>query len=357
MTVKNSTMSNLRLLGLITCLLAPGTGSAEFWGYDGTRETYLDKIWEGRLADFSAPAYRSTVGRLMAEFEVQTGKSLRPGAKRRVGLKVYANSGAGLSTPRALVDAVIAELEARGYQRSELFLLDLRETWLRDAGFLPALSRRQDEGANYEGVPVIVLEDGAQYDPVWFYDNPLPPQNPGFGTFDRPDERSDPEAQGEDRKSFLPVALVRDVDFWINLPVVFDHPALAVSGVLANHTIWNVSNHSRFLLSPSNAPIAAAEIAAIPELASHLAFHLLTLERYQYIGGPVFTSLYTRSEPKVWLGLNGVAMDAAMLTRMNRARIEEGFKALPPNPQILTFAEALGLGKRKAEDVQWIPVP
>jgi len=345
------------LAGVLLSLIAAATGRAEFWGYDGSRERQLDTVLEGGLADFSVPAYRATVAALMREFEARSGKSLKPGERRRAGLKVYANSGAGLATPRALVDAVIEELVDRGFERTELFIIDLRETWMRDAGFLPQLSRRGDEGATYRGVPVKVLEDGRHYDPVWFYDNPLPPQNPGFGARERPTSRDETEAQGEDRRSYLPVALVRDVDFWVNLPVVFDHPAFAVSGAIANHTIWNVSNHSRFLLSPSNAPIAAAEIAAIPELASHLAFHLMTLERYQFIGGPVFASLYTRSEPRMWLSVNPVALDFAMLQRINRARVDEGFKAIAGEPQILTFAETLGLGKRRSEQVNWVTVP
>lgn len=341
------------IAGLVLGLAAVAAAQAEFWGYDGTRERFLDRVWDGRLTDFSRESYRTTVHALFREFEAATGRSLNPGRKRLVGLKVYANSGAGLATPRPLVDAVIDELLTRGFLPSEIFLLDLRETWLRDAGFLPQLSRRGDEGATYRGVPVHILEQGQYYDPVWFYDNPLPPQNPGFGGR----ETTEGEAQGDDRKSFLPVTLVRDVDYWINLPVVFDHPAFGVSGAIANHTIWNVSNHARFLLSPANAPIAAAEIAAIPELASHLAFHLVTLERYQYIGGPIFNSLYTRSEPRLWLGVNPVVMDSAMLQRINHARVEEGFKALPSEPQILTFAETIGLGTRKVDAVQWIPVP
>lgn len=349
-------MRNTWLAVVLIGLVAAATGQAAFWGYDGSRERHLDTVLEGQLGDFTAGTYRATVAALMREFEERTGRVLRPGERRRAGLKVYANSGAGLATPRALVDAVIEELEARGFQRSELFLLDLRETWLRDAGFLPQLSRRGEVGANYRGVPVKVLEDGRHYDPVWYYDNPLPPQSPGFGARERPIGRDEPEAEGEDRRSYLPVALVRDVDFWINLPVVFDHPALGVSGAIANHTIWNVSNHSRFLLSPSNAPIAAVEIAAIPEFAGHLAFHLMTLERYQFIGGPVFTSLYTRSEPRLWLSVNPVVLDAAMLQRINRARIDEGFKAIAAEPQILTFAETIGLGGRSPDAVQWIPV-
>ena len=74
-------------------------------------------------------------------------------------------------------------------------------------------------------------------------------------------------------------------DFWINLAVCMDDPILGLDGALANASIWNVSNQWRFLLEPSTASVAVAEILAIPEVNERLIVSILSLESYQFIGG------------------------------------------------------------------------
>ena len=46
-----------------------------------------------------------------------------------------------------------------------------------------------------------------------------------------------------------------------------------------------------------------SEIAAIPELEERLVLNFVSLERYQFIAGPFFNSIYTRSEPRLWMSL------------------------------------------------------
>ena len=95
-------------------------------------------MWETSLQNFDQPIYEREVERLIVQFEASTGRPLRPGVKRKVGLKVYADSGAGLSTPHALVHAVIAALERRGFAKADIFLVGLNQLRLRITGFLPS---------------------------------------------------------------------------------------------------------------------------------------------------------------------------------------------------------------------------
>lgn len=326
------------------------------WGYDGQRKAFTNFIWEYRLNDFSEEQYAAAVEALFDSFEAMTGKELVPGEKRRVGLKVYSNSGGGIATPTALVKAVIEALERRGFSSKELFILDIDENRLRAGGFLPPISRRL-EGPYFDSVPVQFLDSQKYFDPIWYYDSPLPSQK-APRMIDEIEEVTDQYDRSQDnRKSFLPKHLLIDVDFWINLPVGMEHPAMGVAGSLVNATLWNISNRERFFSSSANAPIAIAEIAAIPELMSGWAMTILPMQQYQFIGGPVFNSLYTRSENRLLMSVNPVALDKVLLNQMNVARVEERFRPIPQQLPMLRFAEALGLGTSDLQQMSWIRLP
>jgi hypothetical protein len=304
----------------------------------------LQPIWEAPLAHFDDGAYSAQVELLFRKYETTTGRKLVPGQKRKVGLKIYTDSGAGLATPIPLVKAVIAALERRGFKQDGIFLVGLNQLRLRMTGYLPSLVTGETP---FKGHLVYVLESGKFYDPVWFYDSPLPERfDPIFAqkSVEGVDANSTVE---QDRKSFLATPLFLDADFWINLPVYTDHPTLGVNGSLVNATLWNASNTARFFRSPSNAPAAVAEMSAIPELRQTWAFTLASLERYQFIGGPFFNSLYTLSEPKLWLSTDPVAMDALMEERINQARKENGFQPISEEIRTIDFAEQLGVGSQR----------
>ncbi len=334
---------------LLLAILLPGAARGQFWRSSDERLAHQHAVWEYKLPDFGASAYGRAVEILFKDFEQTTGKALSPAEKGRAGLKVYTNSGCGIPTPRHLTRAVIGALTRRGFARERLFIVDVREERLRECGYIPPLSRRE-EGNSFHGVPVYALDNGSCYDPAWHYESPLPSESPFasapdiFGSADKP-------ATSEGRKSLLCAPLLTEVDFWINLPAVLDHPAFGINGALANATLWNISNRGRFFVSPANAPVAIAEIAAIPEMASRWALTVVSLEAYQFIGGPVFNSYYTRAEPFLWMSANPVILDVLMAERLNQFRRRQGFREIEPAQ--LEYAAALGLGTRKASAVQW----
>jgi len=312
----------------------------------GVRVPPTNTIWEAQLGEFTVGQYHRAVEAVLEAFEQSTGRLLVPGEKGRVGLKVYTESGPGISTPPKLVRSVIAALERRGFEREQLFIVGLNDNRLRSAGFLPPLSLGGD---TFGGIPVFILESGDYYDPLWFYDSPLPSRINSLLMDDEPTR----EVSEYERKSFLAVPLLLDVDFWINLPVYTDHPVLGINGALVNATLWNASNTLRFFRSPANAPAAVAEIAAIPELQEGWVFTLVSLERFQFIGGPIFNSLYTRSEPRLWLSQNPVILDALMRDRIDAGRRESGFRPLPREMRLLAYAEQIGLGSSDTLFVRW----
>ncbi|HUG11015.1 MAG TPA: DUF362 domain-containing protein [Opitutaceae bacterium] len=307
-------------------------------------------IWEVLLHDFSEADYAGAVEAILSEYEASTGSRLRPGERGKVGLKIYSDSGPGLSTPPALVKGVIAALERRGFRDSDIFLVGLNQLRLRLTGFLPSLSSGR---STFREHPVFVLESGRFYESDWFYDSPLPTRfDPTVLERSTAAEAEAPDAE-VDRKSFLATPLFLDADFWINLPAYTDHPVLGINGALVNATLWNASNTQRFFRNPANAPAAVAEMAAIPELRERWALTIASLERYQFIGGPAFNSLYTVSEPRLWASKDPVAMDAQMLQRINSHRNRAGFQSLPDDRRLLEFSQQLGVGSYDTRAVIW----
>lgn len=289
-------------------------------------------VSEYRLASFQEKDYQKAVTTLVSAWQKATGQSLRSDRKSKVGIKIYTQSGVGLATPPHLVRAVISFLLKQGWTKKQLFLLDLNARSLRAAGFLPPLS--DPHTALFEEVPVYILESERYFDPKWYYDSPLP--SPRF-------PNSANTHTDEARKSFLPAALLsEETAFWINLPIATNLPSLGISGALANATLWNISNYQRFLNSASHAPAAVAQIAAM--LKPKWIFTLITLEHYQYIGGPKFNALYTHSEPLLWLSADPLALDAFLHERLNQARAKGGFPLLPSNPALFEYGKKGGLG-------------
>jgi hypothetical protein len=338
---------------LLTSLLCLATAALPGRAATPSKAAPIEPVWQARLADFKEASYELQVEKLISSYEAASNRKLVPGPKKKVGLKIYTDSGPGMATPVPLVKAVIASLEKRGFESKNIFLVGLNALRLRMTGYLPSLASGQTP---FKDHPVYVLESNRYYDPVWFYDSPLPQRfDPIFAekqTKDSPNSSTN----DEDRKSFLATPLFLDADFWINLPVYTDHPTLGINGALVNATLWNASNTARFFRSPANAPAAVAEMSAIPELRQTWICTITSLEHYQFIGGPFFNSLYTVNEPVVWLSNDPVMMDALMRDRINSHRKQSGFENVDEDIRTLEFAETLGVGSTKTKQVKIIRV-
>ena len=342
---------------LPSLLLATALLTSAVYGASTTtavpRTPPMDPVWQAQLSTFDEASYNREVEALISSFEKATGKKLVPGKKKKVGLKIYTDSGAGMATPVPLVRAVIHALVRRGFQERNIFLVGLNQLRLRMTGFLPSLVTGETP---FKSNPVFVLESGKFYDPVWFYDSPLPQRFDPIFAEQQTKDFPNSSTKDEDRKSFLATPLFLDADFWINLPVYTDHPMLGVNGALVNATLWNASNTGRFFRSPANAPAAVAEMSAIPELRETWMFTIVSLEHYQFIGGPYFNSLYSASEPLLWLSTDPVLLDSLMRARINGLRKQSGFEPISEEIRTLEFAETLGVGSTHIAAAKFIPV-
>lgn len=348
----------LVLAGLVRLEGRPGPGPSAGLAPKGPPGIVWEAAGETRGGEPEMD-YGDWVEKLLRAYETRVGERLHPADRGKVALKVNTRSGRGLSTPKELVRAVIAALKKRGFAPREILVADYSARKLRQAGFL---SPQQVAGQTFAGSPVLAWDSGPHFDSEWFYDSPLPPSSGRGRSLGSPVDTSGSEIAGEppleegssDRKSYLPMPLLFEVDFWINLAVGGHDPALGVDGALANATLWNVSNSRRFLTNEATASAAVAEIAAIPELEERMVLHFIPFEQYQFIGGPDYRSLYSRSEPRLWLSGDPVALDRLLLKKMNRQRVFQGFGELSPVPRQLPYAASLGLGISELDRIQVI---
>ncbi|MBR6388539.1 MAG: DUF362 domain-containing protein [Opitutales bacterium] len=314
--------------------------AADFKGADNV-------LFECRLAGFSEKDYAQAVSALFLDFENEALRRIKPAKRGKVGIKIYTNSGMGLATPKNLVLAVVGELEKRGFERKNICLVDMSKRKMREAGFLPKYAELGAGAADdFLGSPVCDIESGKFFDKNWFYDNPLMPRDTTPGV------ARDAEFSREARKSYLPIPLFLTVDFWINLPVITDMPGIGVCAALGNATIWNMSNNERFFASPANAPIALAEVAAIPELKDSCLMTILSYEKAQFVGGSVFNAAFTASEKLLYASSNPVILDYFALDYINCKRVMRGFKPLEPTP-IFDYASQMKLGETNPSKIKF----
>ena len=311
-----------------------------------------DTIFQTRLNSFDSKNYNGAVSAMFRSFEKKSGHKIKRGAKGKVGLKIYTNSGAGLATPKNLVDAVIFQLVKRGYKPSEITIVDMSERKMRACGYLPKLTDIQNGATQtYNGANVVDIESGNYFDKRWYYDNPLTPKNVKTTTSFR--EVFNPEL----RKSYLPVPLFLTVDFWINLPVITDMEGLGICASLGNMSIWNMSNNERFLKQPANASMAAAEVCAIPEMRETNLFTIISYEHGQFVGGSVYNARFSFSENMLMLSSNPVILDYIAWQTINKYRRANRFKLIDPEPPILNYARQLKIGDYDIRKVKKINVP
>ncbi len=270
-------------------------------------------LLERRMEDFSDTTYAKATEELIAGFESRTNVQLKPGERQRCAIKLSTQSGAGLSTPKGLVRAVADALVRRGFARENIFLCDATTATLRQSGFLAI---RGEGSPSFEGLHVRAWDLEARNwtgDPRLAYENPVAPQ-PGIPL----------PAWQDPRVSLLPKPLFDEVDFWIQLPVVSDSADLGVRGALACSSLGNATNAERFTGNPRNAALAAVEMSSALELDRRRVLTLMSLERFQIRGGPLFDAGWCRSEKVLYASANPVILDYLALSKIRAARAADG---------------------------------
>lgn len=297
---------------------------------------------EQKLSGFEDKDYGPAVEKTLTEFEARAGLNLHPAGLKACGLKVSSESGLGLSTPKALVRALTSALTRRGFTPKSIIVCDANKDSLRNAGFLPAASTPDQ---SFEGLRVIAWGDHAAVwaqDPQFRFENQVMP---------KPNAPAVP--WGDARVSILPKTLMDEVDFWINLPVLSDSKSLGVYGAIASASLGNMVNAERFTDNPASAAKVAIEVCAVPKLSKRNTLTILSLERYQVLGGPSFDASWCRSEKTILCSANPVIIDFVGLQKINSGRVASGVETIHPEPPIFATANSgeIRLGTCRPTDI------
>jgi hypothetical protein len=303
---------------------------------------------EQKLSGFEDRDYAAAVEKTLGEFEGRTGLSLRPGELEALRPEAFLRRRPGTGH---------AQAPRPGPDRSPPAprLRPRRDHAVRRQARQPPPSRLPAfallPARRFRRIPVLAWETLA---PGWAADSRLRYENQ---VLPRPGTQNVP--WGDARVSVLPKTLIDEVDFWINLPVLSDSRSLGVHGAMAAASIGNMANAERFLDNPFNASKAAVEVCAIPKLAKRNVLTILSLERYQVLGGPGFDASWCRSEKTLLGSANPVIIDFIGLQKINAGRAASGIATIHPEPPIFAAANAgeIRLGSCRPADITLVRLP
>jgi uncharacterized protein (DUF362 family) len=212
----------------------------------------------------------------------------RPG--ERVGIKVNALGGRGLSSNVQLVEAICERLQHAGVKAQDIVIWDRDSDELQRAGFRVRTSGNQVQCFGTDRVG---------------FEEPLA----SFGNVD----------------SQLSKILTRWCDVLINVPVLKDHDGAGVSIALKN-MYGIIHNPNKY--HPNGCNPYVADVNMLPDIRTRLRLHICDATTACYEGGPAFKPEFTWQANTLIVSQDPVALDAIGWQMIERKRSEQGLKTL-----------------------------
>jgi len=213
---------------------------------------------------------------------------IRPGNK--VGLKVNALGGRGLSSNLQLVEAICERLQEAGIRASDIVI------WDRDAEELERAGFRLATGGN---------------------------RIQCFGT-DRVGYEDELVTYG-DVGSRLSKILTEHCDVLINVPVLKDHDGAGITAALKN--MYGVI-HNPNKYHPNGCNPYVADVNMLPEIRRKMRLTICDATTASYEGGPGFKPQYAWKNNALIVSQDPVALDYIGWQIIERKRAEKGLKTL-----------------------------
>ncbi|HXZ31599.1 MAG TPA: DUF362 domain-containing protein [Terriglobales bacterium] len=215
-------------------------------------------------------------------------KLVRPGAK--VGLKVNALGGRGLSSNLQLVEAICERLQEAGIRAADIVIWDRDTEELERAGF------RISTAGN-------VVQC--------------------FGT-DRVGYEEELETYG-DIGSRLSNILTRRCDALINVPVLKDHDGAGITAALKN--MYGVI-HNPNKYHPNGCDPYVADVNMLPAIRNRMCLTICDATTASYEGGPGYKPQYAWQNNELIVSQDPVALDYVGWQIIERKRAEKRMKPL-----------------------------
>lgn len=225
---------------------------------------------------------------------------------QRVGLKVNALGGRGISSNLQLVLAIGERLQQAGIRASDIVVWDRDSEEMQHGGFTVALggNRIQCYGTDRVGYEENLSE---------------------FGSVG----------------SLVSKILTRNIDVLISVPVLKDHDGAGVTIGLKN--MYGVI-HNPNKYHPNGCNPYIADVNMLPEIRSKLRLTICDATTAMYDGGPAFKPETSWTCNSLLVSQDPVALDATGWRMIERKRTEKGLKSLlddqrPPR-YIITAADS-----------------
>ena len=228
-------------------------------------------------------------------------KLVRPGD--RVGLKVNALGGRGLSSSLQLVEAICGRLQEAGIKANDIVIWDRDTDELERAGF-----RTESGGSRIQC----------------------------FGT-DRVGYEDDLVTWGN-VGSRLSKILTERCDLLINVPVLKDHDGAGISAALKN--MYGVI-HNPNKYHPDGCNPYIADVNMLPPIRTKMRLTICDATTVSYEGGPGYKPQYAWQNDALIVSQDPVALDYIGWHIIERKRAEKGLKTLEAEgraPRYITTA-------------------
>jgi len=232
---------------------------------------------------------RAMQGLFDRDTPIETWKNLVcPG--ERVGLKVNALGGRGLSSNLQLVEAICERLQEAGIKANDIVVWDRDSDEMEHGGFHVSTGGRHVQC---------------------------------FGT-DRVDYEQELVTHGS-VGSRLSKILTQRCDVLINVPVLKDHDGAGVTIALKN--MYGVI-HNPNKYHPNGCNPYIADLNMLPEIRSRMRLTICDATTASYEGGPGYKPEYTWKNDALMVSQDPVALDYTGWQIIERKRAEKGLKTL-----------------------------
>ena len=262
-----------------------------------------------------------------------------------VGIKVSPVGGAQLCSDALVLHRIVDGLNQAGVRNKDIVVFSRYRQEIIETGitkWLPDGIRWTAPSAAYDSIQLGM--EG--YDPQHYMEMRL--AQPGQSINDE-----------HVRRSYVAKVVTRDINKFINLPVLKHHQSAGVTIALKNMSHGLVNNVSRSHCSPTlNAcGVFIPSVVSLPVIRQKAVLHIVDAVKASYHGGPGGNPMYIWEHKTMYFGTDPVALDKTGWKVIDDMRVRKGMAPVasskPDNDshflncqvEHIEIAGALGLGE------------